>query len=184
MLLTSVLSLASVLIDNYKHINCIHVRVYYVMCNLIADMFCELGFNQHLDRDDESEINLPVPVGENKEAGRAEKKLFAELEVRFHQANKCTCVPTIKLCTLNVILCPFRQTTFSHGKPKELKKTNQREAMLLGNRHQTMSSRVPSLVEPVPGSQTHFIRIFFSCCSFIYCTLHCCLIHHCNYIFF
>ena len=53
--------------------------------SLVAEMYCQVGFSQSLadSEEDISDIELPVPVPESKEAGRKEKLYFSELKVRF-----------------------------------------------------------------------------------------------------
>lgn len=45
-------------------------------------MYCEVGFGKHLTDTYEEDIELPIPVPENKDSNRKEKRLFHELEVR------------------------------------------------------------------------------------------------------
>ena len=60
--------------------------LYHFLYNHVRiDMFCEVGFRQHLldEEDSEEAICLPIPVIEDVEARRKQKLVFSELEVRY-----------------------------------------------------------------------------------------------------
>lgn len=68
----------------YAWESCLHIELSANKFN--ADMYSKVALDQHLYDDPEEldEINLPCPVEENDETGRAKKMRFHELEGSDH----------------------------------------------------------------------------------------------------